>query len=292
MELKFDYKEGCYLFNKTNKPELVIYKTIYSLVTVLFENFGSYEPFTYKTYDLTNGVDVDYLNENVVKIWAEQDPDDPYGVKLGTIVEYDYLLLVYIGMVDKKILNFTVKRPLLFDYKKAKEKYVTALTINTLNGLQNEFNQTWQQFYRIPINTKETVNWLIKSEPIELKLNVNESLLEDKFGDKFLSSITIQDFMNVIDTQTFNKIPNEEIKEEIAKLIRKTLEIAKENQAIGKEEVGTEPKVVEPTPAEPTLEEQPKSITKKRGRKKTDTDILSKIDEVDPEDLLKLLEEI
>ena len=37
MELNFDYKEGCYLFNGTSFPEVVIHKTIYKFFTITFQ---------------------------------------------------------------------------------------------------------------------------------------------------------------------------------------------------------------------------------------------------------------
>lgn len=244
MELNFDYKEGCYLFNKTTFPEVVIHKTIYKLVTITFQDYGDYKPFGYRVYDLTNKLDIELLNEKYTRTMAEQDPDtqNNFGVELGTIVEYDYLDLIFLRMIDKKVLSFELRRPLLFDYLKARDKYLVADSLDRLSSLQNEFNATWEQFFRIPLQSKENIDWDIKSEPIPLDLKVNETLLKDEFGDKFTDSITVYDFLSVIDTETFNKIPNEEIRDEISKLIKKTLEIAKENDVIGKEDPNRKPK--------------------------------------------------
>jgi hypothetical protein len=110
MELDFDYKEGCYLFNGTSFPEVVIHKTIYKLVTITFQDWGDYKPFGFRVYDLTNKLDVELLNEKYTKTASEQDPDDRYGVQLGTIVEYDYKDLIYLRIIDKKILSFILQR--------------------------------------------------------------------------------------------------------------------------------------------------------------------------------------
>lgn len=236
MDLDFDYKEGCYLFNGTSYPEVVIHKTIYKLVTITFQEFGNYKPFGFRVYDLTNKLDIELLNEKYTKTMAEQDPDNRYGVQLGTIVEYDYKDLIYLRIIDKKILSFVLQRPLLFDYIKARDKYLVANALDRVNGLQAEYASNWQQYFITPLESQEKIDWEVKFLPIELKPNVNENLLKDEFGDTFTDSITVYDFLNVIDTETFNKIPNEELKEQISILIKKTLEIAKENQAIGKED--------------------------------------------------------
>lgn len=300
MELNFDYKEGCYLFSKTSFPEVVIHKTAYKLVTIVFQDYGDYKPFTLKIYDLTNKIDVEILNETYVRTMAEQDPDTRYGIKLGTIVEYDYKQLIYLRMVDKKILNFEFKRPLLFDYIQARDKYLVADALDRVMSLQSEFTLTWEQYFRIPLPSESKIDWDIVSEPIPLNPNINESLLNYELGDKFTDEITVYDILGFIDTEKFNNIPSEEIKNEISNLIKKALEIAKSNQAIGKEDPN-KPVIQEPIPAEPKEEEvvsvippleNIEPVKKARQKKKTQEEILSQIDEVDPEDLLSLLEEI
>jgi hypothetical protein len=236
MELNFDYKEGCYLFNGTNFPEVVIHKTIYKLVTITFQEFGDYKPFGFRVYDLTNKLDIEFLNEKYTKTIAEQDPYESYGIQLGTIVEYDYKDLIFLKLIDKKILSFVLQRPLLFDYIKARDRYLVADALDRVYGLQAEFTANWQQYFITPLESQEKIDWDIKYLPIDLKPNVNENFLKDEFGNTFTDSITVYDFLNVIDTETFNKIPNEELKNQISNLIKKTLEIAKENQAIGKED--------------------------------------------------------
>jgi len=245
MDLDFDYKEGCYLFNGTSFPEVVIHKTIYKLVTITFQEYGDYKPFGFRVFDLTNKLDIELLNEKYTKTMAEQDPDNRYGVQLGTIVEYDYKDLIYLRIIDKKILSFVLQRPLLFDYIKARDKYLVADALDRVNGLQAEYTSNWQQYFITPLESQEKIDWEVKFLPIDLKPNVNENLLKDEFGDTFTDSITVYDFLNVIDTETFNKIPNEELKDQISLLIKKTLEIAKENQAIGKEDPNK--KIKEPT---------------------------------------------
>ena len=122
--------------------------------------------------------------------------------------------------------------------------------------------------------------------------------MKDEFGETFTDSITVYDFLNVIDTDTFNKIPNEEIKDQISILIKKTLEIAKENQAIGKEEPKKEPVIQEPISAVPIDDENDNVMVKavkevkSKKNKKTQEEIFKEIDEVDPENLLSLLDEI
>jgi hypothetical protein len=119
--------------------------------------------------------------------------------------------------------------------------------------------------------------------------------LKDEFGDTFTDSITVYDFLKVIDTDTFNKIPNQEIKDQISILIKKTLEIAKENQVIGKEDPNKKPVIQEPISAVPKDEEVfAKAVkeVKSRKNKKTQEQIFKEIDEVDPENLLSLLDEI
>jgi len=297
MELDFDYKEGCYLFNGTSSPEVVIHKTIYKLVTVTFQEYGDYKPFGFRVYDLTNKLDIELLNEKYKRTMAEQDPDDRYGVELGTIVEYDYKDLIYLRIIDKKILSFILQRPLLFDYIKARDKYLVADALDRVGGLQAEFTTTWQQYFEVPLESADKIDWTVKSPPIPLKSNVNENLLKDEFGETFTDSITVYDFLNVIDTDTFNKIPNEEIKDQISILIKKTLEIAKENQAIGKEEPKKEPVIQKPISAVPkddgdNVMAKAVEEVKSRKTKKTQEEIFKEIDEVDPEDLLSLLNEI
>lgn len=296
MELNFDYKEGCYLFNGTHFPEVVIHKTIYKLVTITFQEWGDYKPFGFRVYDLTNKLDIELLNEKYTRTVSEQDPDDSYGVRLGAIVEYDYKELIYLRIIDKKILSFVLQRPVLFNYIMARDKYLVADALDRVGGLQSEFSANWQQYFVVPLESKEKIEWDIKSEPIPLKPRVNESLLKDEFGDTFTDSITVYDFLNVIDTDTFNKIPNEELKDEISKLIKKTLELAKENQVIGKEDPNKEPEIQEPISVVPitTAEEIFKAgvDAKKNKSKKTQEQLFKEIDEVDPEDLLSLLNEI
>jgi hypothetical protein len=234
MELNFDYKEGCYLYSGTSFYEVVIHKTIYKLVTVVLQDFGDYKPFTVKVYDLTNKLDVEILNEKYTKIVAEDYSGKQYNILLGTIVEYDYLDLIFLRIVDKKILSFHLKRPLLFDYIKARDKYLVADSLDRVAFLQNEFNSSWEQYFRIPIESEDKIDWEIKSQPIPMKTKINESLLKDEFGHKDSEQITVYDFLSIIDTDTFNKIPNQEIKDEISNLIKKTLAIAKENEVIGK----------------------------------------------------------
>jgi hypothetical protein len=204
--------------------------------------------------------------------------------------------LIYLRIIDKKILSFVLQRPLLFDYIKARDKYLVANTLDRIGGLQAEFTTTWQQYFITPLESQEKIDWDIKSPPIALKFNVNENLLKDEFGDSFTDSITVYDFLGVIDTDTFNKIPNEELKDEISKLIKKTLEIAKENQAIGKEDPNKVIEIQEPISVVPitTAEEIFKAgvDAKKSKSKKTQEEIFKEIDEVDPEDLLSLLNEI
>ena len=242
MELKFDYKEGCFLFNGTSFTEVVIHKTIYKLVTITFQDWGDYKPFGFRVYDLTNKLDIETLNEKYTKTVSEQDPSVLYGIELGTIVEYDYLKLIFLRLVIKKILSFDLQRPLLFDYIKARDKYLAFDVLDRVSSLQNEFNSTWEQYFRIPIQSQDNIEWDVISEPIPLDLKVNEGLLNEEFGDKYTDSITVYDFLSIIDTDTFNKIPNEDIKNEISKLIKKTLEIAKENGVIGKEDPNKKPK--------------------------------------------------
>ena len=297
MELDFDYKEGCYLFNGTSYPEVVIHKTIYKLVTITLQEFGEYKPFGFRVFDLTNKLDVELLNEKYKRNMAEQDPDNRYGVQLGAIVEYDYKDLIYLRIIDKKILSFTLQRPLLFDYIKARDKYLVADSLDRVGGLQAEFTATWQQYFQVPLDSADKIDWVVKSPPIPLKSNVNEGLLKDEFGDTFTDSITVYDFLKVIDTETFNKIPNEEIKDQISILIKKTLEIAKENQIIGKEDPNKKPIIQESISTVPiSIGEEifEKAVQEKKGRtnKKTKEQIFKEIDEVDPENLLSLLDEI
>jgi hypothetical protein len=298
MELNFDYKEGCYLFNGTSFPEVVIHKTIYKLVTITFQEFGDYKPFAFRVYDLTNKLDIELLNEKYTKTMAEQDPDERYGVELGTIIEYDYKDYIYLRIIDKKILSFILQRPLLFDYIKARDKYLVADALDRVGGLQAEFSATWQQYFVVALESADKIEWTVKSPPIPLKQKINESLLKDEFGDDFTDSITVYDFLNVIDTDTFNKIPNEDLKDQISILIKKTLEIAKENQAIGKEDPNKVIEIQEPISAVPIDNENDNVMAKavkevkSRKKKKTQEEIFKEIDEVDPEDLLSLLNEI
>ena len=53
-----------------------------------------------------------------------------YGVEIGSIVEYDYKQMMLIGQTERNILSFTLKRPVLFDFNKATEKYIVFDRLN------------------------------------------------------------------------------------------------------------------------------------------------------------------
>jgi hypothetical protein len=162
MELIMDYKEGGLIYDWRGNMYLVSFKTLYNLVLIEFKDaITTLKPysewqnnlplFTWKNYALTNKDDVaelnskfdgsGSLNSNVSKV---------YGVEIGSVVEFDYKQMMLLGQTERKILSFTLERPVLFDFNKAKEKYIVFDRLNKLSDLQNEFDSNWSEYLITP----------------------------------------------------------------------------------------------------------------------------------------------
>ena len=258
MELIMDYKEGN-LMNEGNTLYLVLFKTIYNIVILEFSRNMLVLPysewnnnlplFSWKNYNLTNRDDVEELNNkfvvtstnNLVKF------PDVYKVEVGSVIEYDYKQLMLMGQTDRKVLTFTLTRPILFDFNKAKEKYIVFDRLNKLNDLQGEFNANWSEYFITPLASKENIDWSVVKDKLPFEEVIGKEFINKEFAPYPTEEIRLEDFYNVIDTKKLNAIKDESIKKEIKELIKQTLILGKENNSIGSK---SEPK----KPVEPIIE--------------------------------------
>jgi len=259
MELIMDYKEGGLIYDWRGNMYLVSFKTLYNLVLIEFQNEikndnpysqwqGNLPLFTWKNYNLTNLDDIRELNTKFdgsgMVTAPVGDYKKVYGVEIGSVVEFDYKQMMLVGQTDRKILSFTLKRPVLFDFNKVKEKYIVFDRLNKLSDLQREFDANWSEYLITPFASKENIDWTVVRDRLPFEEVFTKSLIIDTFKYATTSDITLDEFYSVIDTKKLNQIKDESIKNEIVELIKQTLVLAKENNSIG---VKAEPKkTVEP----------------------------------------------
>lgn len=259
MELIMDYKEGGLIYDWRGNMYLVSFKTLYNLVLIEFQNeikndnpYSQWQNnlplFTWKNYNLTNLDDIRELNTKFdgsgMVTAPVGDYKKVYGVEIGSVVEFDYKQMMLVGQTDRKILSFTLKRPVLFDFNKAKEKYIVFDRLNKLSDLQREFDANWSEYLITPFASKENIDWTVVRDRLPFEEVFTKSLIIDTFKYATTSDITLDEFYSVIDTKKLNQIKDESIKNEIVELIKQTLVLAKENNSIG---VKAEPKkTVEP----------------------------------------------
>jgi len=259
MELIMDFKEGGLIYDWQGNMYLVSFKTLYNLVLIEFQsavrNDNPYSQwqnnlplFTWKNYNLTNKDDIAELNnkfDGSSLVRSEiGDFKKVYGVEIGSIVEFDYKQMMLVGQTDRKILSFTLTRPVLFDFNKAKEKYIVFDRLNKLSDLQSEFDSNWSEYLITPFASKENIDWTVVRDRFPFEQVIGKSLIDDTFKYATTSDITLDEFYSVIDTKKLNQIKDESIKKEITELIKQTLILAKENNSIG---LKSEPKkTVEP----------------------------------------------
>ena len=259
MELIMDYKEGSLIYDWRGNMYLVSFKTLYNLVLIEFQSEirndnpysqwqGNLPLFTWKNYNLTNKDDITDLNgkfDGSGSVRSEiGDFKKVYGVEIGSIVEFDYKQMMLIGQTDRKILSFVLTRPVLFDFNKAKEKYIVFDRLSKLGDLQSEFDSNWSEYLITPFASKDNIDWSIIRDKFPFEQLIGKNLIEGTFKYTSTDEITLEEFLGVINTKKLNAIKDESIKNEIAELIKQTLILAKENQSIG---VKSEPKkTVEP----------------------------------------------
>jgi len=237
---------------------LVSFKTLYNLVLIEFQsairNDNPYSQwqnnlplFTWKNYSLTNRDDIADLNakfDGSGMVNTNAPYKKVYGVEIGSVVEFDYKPMMLIGQTDRKILSFALTRPVLFDFNKAKEKYIVFDRLSKLSDLQSEFDSNWSEYLITPFASKDNIDWSIVRDKLPFEEVIGKSLIENTFKYATTSDITLDEFYSVINTKKLNEIKDESIKKEIAELIKQTLILAKENNSIG---LKSEPKkTVEP----------------------------------------------
>ena len=266
MELIMDYKEGGLIFDRSGNLYLVSFKTLYTLVLIEFKDaiknqfpysdFKNNLPlFTWKNYNLTNRDDINELNGKFDGSGAVTAGSGGYkkiyDVELGSVVEFDYRQMMLIGQTDRKILSFVLTRPLLFDFNKAKEKYIVFDRLNKLGDLQSEFDSNWSEYLITPFASKENIDWTVVRDRLPFEEVIGKEFIENTFKYANTSDITLDEFYSVINIKKLNQIQDESIKNEIGELIKQTLILAKENNSIG---IKAEPKkTVEPI-VEPIVE--------------------------------------
>lgn len=262
MELIMDYKEGGLIFDKSGNMYLVSFKTLYNLVLIQFQSAIRYDSpysdwqyslplFTWKNYNLTNRDDINELNQkfdgSIMVVSTVGNNKMVYDVEIGSVIEFDYKPMMLVGQTDRKILSFVLTRPVLFDFNKAKEKYIVFDRLNKLGDLQSEFNSNWSEYLITPFASKENIDWSIIRDKFPFEEVIGKEFIENEFIQKPTEDITLEDFYGVINTKKLNEIKDESIKNEIIELIKQTLILAKENQSIGSK---SEPK----KPVEPISE--------------------------------------
>jgi len=244
MELIMDYKEGN-LMNEGNTLYLVLFKTLYNMVIVEFSRNMLTLPYsewknnlpiiTWKNYSLTNKDDVEQLNIKFTVTQTNNLNKFPivYNVEIGSIVEFDYKQMMLMGKTERKILSFTLIRPILFDFNKAKEKYIVFDRLGKLNELQNEFDTNLAEYLITPFASEENIDWFVVKNKLPFEELIGKDFIINEFAHTPTELISLEDFYGVIDTKKLEKIPDENIRKEIINLIKQTLVIAKENQSIG-----------------------------------------------------------
>jgi len=273
-----DYKEGGLIFDKSGNMYLVCFKTLYNLVLIKFESAIRYDSpysdwqnslplFIWNNYNLTNRDDINDLNSkfdgSIMVVSTVGNHKKVYGVEIGSVVEFDYKPMMLVGQTDRKILTFMLTRPVLFDFNKAKEKYIVFDRLNKLSDLQSEFDSNWSEYLITPFASKDSIDWTIIRDKFPFEEFIGKEFIENEFIQTPTENITLDDFYNVINTKKLNEIKDESIKNEIKELIKQTLILAKENQSIG---IKSEPKKV----VEPIIESIDENAVKLSNLKKGD----------------------
>lgn len=250
MELIMDYKEGN-LMNEGNTLYLVLFKTLYNMVIVEFNRDMLTTPysewknklpiFTWKNYDLTNKDEIEKLNIKFVVTTTNNLNKFPivYDVEIGSIVEFDYKQMMLVGKTERKVLSFTLIRPILFDFNKAKEKYIVFDRLGRLGDLQAEFDLNWSEYLITPFASEENIEWNVIRDRLPFEEVIGKDFIINEFAPYPTEQITLDEFYNVINSKKLNQIKEESIKNEIINLIKQTLILAKENNSIG---IKSEPK--------------------------------------------------
>lgn len=244
MDLIMDYKEGGLIFDRSANMYLVSFKTLYNLVLIQFQSAVRYdEPysdwqnnlplFTWKNYNLTNRDDINDLNGKFDGSVITVSTLKVYDVEIGSVVEFDYKQMMLVGKTDRKILTFMLTRPVLFDFNKAKEKYIVFDRLNQLFDLQNEFDSNWSEYLITPFASKQNIDWSVVRDKLPFEEVIGKEFIEKEFVQTPTEDITLEDFYEVINTKKLNEIKDESIKNEIIELIKQTLILAKENNSIG-----------------------------------------------------------
>jgi hypothetical protein len=248
MELIMDFKEGSLIRDFRGNIYLVSFKTLYNLVLIDFtsaiKNYSPYSDwqnnlplFAWKNYNLTNKDDIILLNAkfdgSLDVVINSEGFDKVYGVEIGSVVEFDYKQMMLIGKTDRKILSFTLERPVLFDFNKVKEKYIVFDRLNKLSDLQSEFNSNWSEYLITPFASKQNIDWTVVRDKLPFEELIGKEFIDNEFVQIPTENITLADFYSVINTKKLNLIKDESIKNEILELIKQTLILAKENNSIG-----------------------------------------------------------
>jgi hypothetical protein len=296
MELIMDYKEGNLIMDDiSGRLYLVSFKTLYNLVLIEFQrdirerrpysDWQSNLPlFTWKNYNLTNKDDINELNNNFnitldPKKISRYYPN-VYGVEVGSVVEFDYKQMMLIGETERKVLTFKLTRPVLFDFNKVKEKYIVFDRLNKLNELQQDFNSNWADYFVTPLSSKENIDWVVVKDRLHFEEVIGKEFIINEFVHTPTDKITLNDFMEVIDTKKLNKIADESIKNEIINLIKQTLVLAKENETIG----------IKGEPAKPKEKENKFKVEYTFKLNASDKDVLTEIYDIfatDEEEAIK-----
>jgi hypothetical protein len=246
MELIMDYKEGGLIFDRSGNMYLVSFKTLYNLVLIQFQSAittdkpysewqNNLPVFSWKNYNLTNRDDINDLNAKFdgSGMVTNAPYKKVYGVEIGSVIEFDYKPMMLVGKTDRKILSFNLERPVLFDFNKAKEKYIVFDRLNKLSDLQNEFDSNWSEYLITPFASKENIDWTIIRDKLSFEEFIGKEFIENEFVQKPTKDITLGEFYSVINTKKLSEIKDESIKNEIIELIKQTLILAKENNSIG-----------------------------------------------------------
>ena len=248
MELIMDFKEGDLIYDWRGNMYLVSFKTLYNLVLLEFgteiRNDKQYSEwqnnlplFTWKNYNLTNLDDIRDLNgkfDGSGSVTTSMNQyKKVYGVEIGSVVEFDYKQMMLVGQTERKILSFTLERPVLFDFNRAKEKYIVFDRLNKLSDLQSEFDSNWSEYFITPFASKQNIDWSVVKDRLPFEQVIGKSLIENTFKYANTDEITLDEFYSVINTKKLSEIKDESIKNEITELIKQTLILAKENNSIG-----------------------------------------------------------
>jgi hypothetical protein len=121
----------------------------------------------------------------------------------------------------------------LFDFNKAKEKYIVFDRLGRLGDLQPEFDLNWAEYLITPFASEENIEWNVIRDRLPFEEVIGKDFIINEFAPYPTEQITLDEFYNVINSKKLNQIKEENIKNEIINLIKQTLILAKENNSIG-----------------------------------------------------------